>query len=66
MKREFWHNTDEQVRDFIARAAGIVDELGLPDDIREAAFVQAVGLLSARQIVFEQVAPMGTIMRPQG
>ena len=66
MKREFRHNTDEQVAEFLRKAADLVDDLGLPDDLREAAFVQAVGLFSARQIVFEQVQPMGTIMRPQG
>lgn len=57
MKREFWHNTDDQVEEFIRKGADLVDALGLPDDLRQVGFQLAVGLYSARQIQYEQVIP---------
>lgn len=48
--------TAEQVREHVAEALKIVDELDVPDDLRVAAFGKAVDLVAAKQIVFEQPA----------
>jgi hypothetical protein len=51
------HNTREQVTDYLRAALEVVDELDIPDDLRPAAFVQAVGLFSAKQVTMEQLQP---------
>lgn len=50
MATEFHHNSAEQVREYLSEALAIVNDLELSDDLRGPAFVQAVGLLSAKQI----------------
>jgi hypothetical protein len=62
-KQEYQHNTPEQVRDYLREALAIVDELDPPDELRAALFVQAVGLLSAKQIVFEQMPALTSLIR---
>ena len=52
---EYPNNTMEQVRDYIATAWQIVDGLELPPDLEPKAFELAVGLVSSKQIVLEQV-----------
>lgn len=53
------HNSDDQVREYLAGALAIVGELEVPDDLRVAAFGKAVDLLAAKHITFETVAPVG-------
>lgn len=53
------HNTPAQVREYIAGALEIVDELELHDELRVPAFVKACDLLAGKQITFEQVMPAG-------
>jgi hypothetical protein len=54
-KHEVRNNTPEQVGLYLQSALDLVDELGPPDDLREAFFTQAVGLLSGKQILVEQM-----------
>lgn len=60
-RQEFPHHTREQIVGYLDDAVGIVAEVEPPAELREAAFTQAVALLAAKQIVFEQVAPAGVI-----
>jgi hypothetical protein len=48
------HNAPSEVAEWVAAAARLVDDLGVPDDLRVAAFTGALGLLSAKQLFFEQ------------
>jgi len=52
---EYPNNTPEQVREYLQTAADIVAELDIAPDLIPHAFVQAVGLVSAKQVVLEQV-----------
>jgi hypothetical protein len=52
---EHYHHTPEQVRGYIEEALQIVADLELDDELGQLAFTHAVNLLSAKQIVFEQV-----------
>jgi hypothetical protein len=58
-KQEVPHNTAEQVRDYLAGALTIVDELELTGELRVPAFVKACDLLAAKQVLLEQVMPGG-------
>jgi hypothetical protein len=61
------HHTDEQVEQIIAKAADLVETLSLPEDLRVAAFTQAMGLYAAKQIVVEQIAPgLANMAIPRG
>lgn len=48
-------NTDEQVREYVGKALALIDELDVPDDLRPAAFKEAVGLYAAKTLIQEQV-----------
>jgi hypothetical protein len=61
---EYQNNTPEQVREYLQAAANIVAELDIAPDLVTAAFVQAVQLVAAKQIVLEQVG-LGMAM-PRG
>jgi hypothetical protein len=65
---EAYFHTPEDVRRYLADALNIVDGAELTDDLREPAFVQAVNLLSQKQVTFEQVSPAGILLNqhPQG
>ncbi len=52
---EYQNNTPEQVREYLQTAADIVADLDIPPDLIPHAFVQAVGLVSAKQVILEQV-----------
>ena len=52
---EYPNNTPEQVREYLQTAADIVADLDIAPDLIPHAFVQAVGLVSAKQVVLEQV-----------
>jgi len=53
-RQEEHHNTPNEVAEWVAAAAQLVDDLGVPDDLRQAAFTGALGLLSSKQLFFEQ------------
>jgi hypothetical protein len=61
------HNTDAQVQDYLQAALALVADLEPPDDLRQVAFAKAVDLFAAKQIVFEQPAPLVGMpnLRPQ-
>ena len=52
---EYQNNTPEQVREYLQTAADIVEAVDIPPDLVPAAFVQAVQLVAARQVVLEQI-----------
>jgi hypothetical protein len=56
-RTEHPHNTREQVVEYLSAALVVVDEVGVPDELLEVAFVKAVDLLSAKQLVIEQIRP---------
>lgn len=56
-RQEIQHNTPEQVLAYLNAALAIVAELELADELREPAFVKAVDLLAAKQIMLDPVAP---------
>ena len=67
IRSEIRNFTDEQVAEIIAKAHALVSELGIADDLREAAFGQACGMYAQKQIVMEQIAPgLGTMAMPRG
>ncbi len=53
------HHSPEQVRGYIETALAICDEQGFSEEWRLALLPTLVTLLSAKQIFYEQVAPMG-------
>jgi hypothetical protein len=61
---EYPNNTPEQVREYLQTAADIVAELDIAPDLIPHAFVQAVGLIAAKQVVLEQVGLGGLPMMP--
>ena len=65
-KVEFHHNTPEQVVGFLRAGLDMVEDLDPPSDLREAVFTQAVQMIQARAIQFEQVGPMMAIPRNHG
>lgn len=54
-KTESDHHSPEQVRQYLDTALRLTAEMDVPDDLRVAFFTQAVGLVSAKQLFFEQV-----------
>lgn len=58
LRTEEHHNTPAQVVDYLRTALAIVMELDPPEDLRQIAFGKAVDLLSAKQVFFEQNAPV--------
>jgi hypothetical protein len=61
-------HTEEQVREYVKQALRVVDDVNVPDDLREETFRQALNLLAQKQVTFEAVAPTGVLLnqRPQG
>ncbi len=55
---EFHHNTPEQVRDYIVAALELVRDLEPDEDLRVSVFLQACQLISGKQVVIEQIAPV--------
>jgi len=66
VKHEFHNSTREQVKGYLAEALAIVAELEISDDLREPAFVQAVGLLSNKVVQHERVVPGTGLALPNG
>lgn len=61
------HNyTDEQVEQHVADALALVDRLSVPDDLRVAAFTEALRLGSGKQILAEQPQPVAAGMVFEG
>lgn len=59
IRHEIPNNTPEQVRAYLGGALELVDELGPPDDLRRPFFEKACDLLSGKQLMMEQPAPIG-------
>ena len=57
--------TRGQARDYLRTALELVAELDPPEDLRAAVFAKAADLVSAKQVFFEQVAPLGALSIPQ-
>lgn len=59
--RELHHNTPEQVTSYLRAALNCVDEAEIPEDLRGPAFVKAVDLIAAKQVMLDQadVQPVG-------
>jgi hypothetical protein len=67
LRQEFQLNTPGQVGGYLRDALLIVEDCNVPDDLRVAAFTAAIGLVSAKQIMMEQVAPSSPLMAmPRG
>lgn len=45
-----------EIKGWLQLAEQMVDELGIADDLRAAAYSQAVALLAQKQVAFEQTA----------
>ena len=56
----------EDVQRYVEQALAVVEDAVVPDDLREAAFSQAVQLLAQKQVTFEQVTPSGVVLGPNG
>lgn len=54
-KREIQNYTADEVRAHVTDALNLTTELDPPSDLRAAVFNQAVGLLSGKQIIVEQM-----------
>lgn len=65
-KSEDPHHTPEQVRGYLDEAERIVDELEVASDLREIAYAKAINLLAAKQLFYEQIAPMGALDLSRG
>lgn len=63
MQREFPHNTDEQVADYLERTLRIMGEQGIDADHFAAVFPVVFNSVSGKQILIEQ-ASMGGIAMP--
>lgn len=57
-RQEYRHHTDEQIEEYARKALALVELLDPPSVLRAAVYEQAVAMYGAKQIVFEQVAPM--------
>lgn len=53
--------TREQATEHLRAALAIVAELDPPSDLREAAFTNAVSMLSRKDVQIEQVLPAGLL-----
>ena len=62
-KHEIKNNTADEAREYLEAALALTLELDPPQDLRSHVFVQAVGLLSGKQIVVEQMQAMPNGMR---
>ncbi len=66
-KSEIPHNSDEQVREYVEKALALVNDLDTPGDLRVAAFVEAIKLYAAKQVMIEAIQPgIGGLAIPRG
>jgi hypothetical protein len=54
---EIPHNTPAQVREYLREALAVVEELELDDDLKVPAFLKAVDLIAAKQLLMETIHP---------
>lgn len=54
-KTEAVHHSAEQIKQYLDTALRLTAEMDVPEDLRVAFFTQAVGLVAAKQLFFEQV-----------
>lgn len=52
-------HTDEQVGEIIDRALEQAERVTVPEDLREAVFVQACGVFAQKQVQYEQLPTAG-------
>lgn len=66
--QEIMNYTREQVVGHFDEALAIITELELDDDLRVPAFLKAVDLLCAKQLIVEQINPgiLGGMAIPRG
>lgn len=55
------HHSREQVTGYLDDAHAIVDELGIPDELRGIAYAKAIDLLAAKHIAIEQPYPLAGV-----
>jgi hypothetical protein len=66
-RTETYHNTPEQVREYLRDALDAVADVDPPAELRVAAFAAAVNLVSSKSITVEQVGPLtGALAVPRG
>jgi len=58
MQREFPHNTDDQIADYLARTLRILDDSTLTAEQWAVAFPAVYASVSGKQILIEQVGNM--------
>jgi uncharacterized protein (UPF0147 family) len=56
----------EEVQRYVELALAIVEDAVVPDDLREAAFANAVQLLAQAQVAVEQVGATGVLLDRNG
>lgn len=61
-RHEVPNNTPEQVHAYIEAASALVDQLDIPEERREAAFLKAIDLIAAKQLVLEPIARGGHLL----
>jgi hypothetical protein len=59
VQREFPHNTDDQVEDYLRRTLAIIDASDVPPDLLPVVFPAIYASVSGKQILIEQ-ASMGS------
>lgn len=57
VRSEHRHHTDEQIRDALAFAAALVEELELADDLRVSGFTKAAELRAAKTVEVTHAMP---------
>lgn len=57
-RQEIRNHTDEQIREAVAFALALVEEVAPPSDLREATFTLAANLWAQKSIVLQQGPPL--------
>ena len=65
-KQELYHNTPEQVEQYIRDAVQMVETIDPPADLRAPVFEKACDLLAGKQVIYEQVGALPNLAIPRG
>lgn len=60
-RTEHMHNTTAQIAGYLDEAYRIVLDAGIPFELQVAALPEVIKLVAGKQIVFEQVSPLGIV-----